>query len=123
MPYARCNVGAHVGVKFGVFKRAIRHVVVVPAAIWALNVGEPCICTASFIVHAHYVEGHRSFNVVPWVTVTVWKPWDHSVWKLQGSNGVCGCYEFVGGDDVNEVIVGLARENHDARPGFCEYTM
>ena len=123
MPNAGGNVGAHVGVEFGVFKRTIGHVVVVPAAIWPLNVGEPRICASRFIVHSHDVECHRSFNMVPWVAVTVWKPWNHSVWKLQCSNGVSSCYKFVGGDDVNEFIVCLTRKYHDARPGFCEYTM
>ena len=82
MPNTRGNVCAHVGVEFGVFKRTVWHVVVVPAAIWPLNIGKPCISAPRFIVHAHDVEGHCSFNMVPWVAVTVWKPWNHSIWKL-----------------------------------------
>ena len=83
------QVGAHVGVEPGVLHR-VAPVVVEPAAVGQLALGEPAVGALGLLDQATDGERHRRFDVVPRIAVAALEPRDHAVAPLDLGDGVGG---------------------------------
>ena len=107
VPHAGGDVGAHVGVELGfgdgVVPVAIGHVVVVPAAVGALDVGQPLVGPFGLDVEAGDVERHRRLDMVPGVAVATGEPRDHAARRLQRGEVATRLHDLVGRQHAGQV--------------------
>ena len=94
VPGAGRNVCAHVRVEAWILHSRIGQVVVEPAALGQLGLGQPQVTAGRLFVETGHGQRHRRLDMVPGVAVAALEPRDHPVGTLDR------CYRLGGRDHL-----------------------